>query len=99
VGKLFDDQDGVEERRSGAAPLFRHFDPHDAQLEKAFDQTLIQRGFAIHRWDERSNFLDGEVADALLEHLLLFGEMSERSGRRELQGVGGHGNLRMGRGE
>ncbi len=89
VRELFDDEHGVEERRSGAAPLFRDFDAHDAELEEALDQVLRHRGVVIHLRDEGANLLDREIANALLEHLLFFRQHGQGCAGSELEG-GGH---------
>ena len=90
MGQLFDDHHRIEERRSGAAPLIGHFDPHDAELEEAIDELFRHLRVAIHVVHERPDPLDGEFANALLEHLLFFGKDGERCARGEVDGLGGH---------
>src|SRR5436309_14639994 len=49
----------------------------------------------IHLMDQRPDFLDGEVAHALLEHLLLFAEEGEWRAGSHFEALGGHwGRLR-----
>ncbi len=95
MGELFDDHHGVEKSRAGAAPLIGHFDPHDAELEEAGDQLFRHRALAVHVVDERADLLDREVAHALLEHLLLFGENGQRCAWRDFDCLGHVGRLRQ----
>src|SRR4051812_45388827 len=46
--------------------------------------------------DERANFFDGEVAHALLKHLLVFREQSQRRAGCEIDGSGGHLGVLLG---
>ena len=73
-----------------APELLGDFDPHDSELEEAADQVGRHRGVAVHLMDERADLLDGELADALLEHLFVFGEDGQRGGRQGFT-CGGHG--------
>ena len=53
-------------------------------------ELRVHRGVVVHLVDERADFLDGEVADALLEHLLFFGESRKRTARYWQLRFGGH---------
>ena len=90
MGKLLDDEHGIEECRAGASPLIGDFDSHDAEVEETGDQVLRHRGVVVHLLDQRPDFFVGEIAHALLKHLLFFGEESERRAGGNFQGFGGH---------
>ena len=73
VRQLLHHQRGIEKRGAGAAPLIRHFDGHDAQLEEVVDEGLVHDRVVVHAVNEGADLFHGEVAHALLEHLLFFG--------------------------
>jgi hypothetical protein len=96
VGELFDDEDGGEEGRAGAAVLVGDLDTHDSELEEGGDELFGHGRIAVHVVDERADLFNREVAHALLEHLLVFGQDGQRRAGSEFDG-GGHGwGLRWG---
>ena len=97
MGKLLDHQDRIKEGGAGAAPPVGDLNAHDAELEEAVDQVPGHDPGLVHVVHPRADLLDGEVAHALLEQLLLFGEDCEWRAWRDINGLGGHrgasGNL------
>jgi hypothetical protein len=47
----------------------------------------------VHLVDQRTDLLDREVAHALLEHLLFFGQERQRRARLDFECGGGHGSI------
>jgi hypothetical protein len=76
--QLFHDEHGGEEGRASATEVLRDLDAHQPELEELRDQRWIHLRVAVHVVAEWRDRFFRELADRVAEHLLFFGEQSER---------------------
>ena len=74
----------MEEPAAGAAVGLGHLDAHDAEIEQLVDQRARNLRLLVHFADQRPDLGLGELAHAVAENPLVFGEHGQRRG-----GVGG----------
>ena len=77
--KLFNREDGFEERAAAAAVLLGNFDAHQSKLEELVDQRGLEHALLVHLLNMRPDGFVGELANGIAKQDFIFGERNQRS--------------------